>query len=120
VNACTLPGFCTGSPGRYLVSVFSGIPPTGAVESAQFALRLGIEVRGGRIHFRDLYDLMRWNPKTPDAQVVSFEDGFYAVTVLSSLPSSGIAGEAQQIYIYLEATTSKPTLNWDGVPLLCE
>jgi hypothetical protein len=40
VNACTISGFCIGSPGTYLVAVFGGAPASAVVALAQFKVRL--------------------------------------------------------------------------------
>jgi hypothetical protein len=120
VNACTISAFCTGSPGIYTVRVENGRPSNEAVAAAQFSLRLGLEVRGGSVHFRDLYDLMNWTRVTPASQVVSLDDGFYLVTVLSSLPTSGLVGDEQIIELHFELVSAKPQLQWTGVPQLCD
>ena len=120
VNACTISAFCTGSSGTYVLEVQGGAPSKEAVEAAQFSLQLGLEVRGGAVHFRDLYDLMNWTQVTPESQVFELADGFYLVTVLSSLAASELAGEDQRIEVHFESTSAKPQLNWTGVPQLCD
>ena len=70
VNAGTISGFCTGSPGKYVLTVLEGDPALGEVERAHFKARLGLEVSDGQVHFRDLYDLMNWRSTTPIGQVV--------------------------------------------------
>jgi hypothetical protein len=120
VNACAISGFCTGSPGRYSLNVFQGVPTPEAMERSQFKARLGLEVGDGCVHFRDLYDLMNWHAASPNEQVVRMPDGFYSVTALSSLPASGVAGDGQSIDLYFKSVSEKPALRWEGVPLLCE
>ena len=116
VNACTLTTFCTGSPGRFHLSLFDRSAPDKEVEGATMKLRLGIKVRGGVVCLRDLYDLMEWSAACPAEQQVRVLDGFYRLTVLSDPPASGVLGDRQKISIYFERMTRKPAIRWDGVP----
>jgi hypothetical protein len=73
-------------------------------------------VLDGRLCFRDLYDLMNWEPECPDAQTVSFVNGFYRVTAYTSPPPSGILGDGQAVWLHFERWHEKPKLAWSGVP----
>lgn len=116
VNACTLTAFCTGSPGKYQLCFVEGAASAEDETSATMKLRLGIEVRGGLICVRDLYDLLDWSAKCPAKQRIKLVDGFYRLTVLSNRPKSGILGDRQLITIYFERTPTKPVIRHRGVP----
>lgn len=102
VMECQLTAFGTGSPGSFRLRFSAGPPDESAVEAAAFKLRLGLQVRGGTVCVRDLYDLMEWSAECPSGQQLSVVDGWYRVTVFSSLPSSGILGDRQVIEVVLE------------------
>jgi hypothetical protein len=112
-------GFCTGSPGRYHLTFRCGYPSREKYEAYDLRLRLGIEVRDGRICVRDLYDLMAWIPECPVTQQVELEDGFYHISLLSSVPESSIRGRNQIIQVYLQRLDRMPELSHTGVPQLC-
>ncbi len=78
-----------------------------------------MQVRGGTVCVRDMYDLMEWSAGCPLAQQVPVVNGWYRVTVFASLPSSGILGDGQVIEVVLERVPCKPALRWEGVPSLC-
>ena len=119
VMDCQLTAFCTGSPGSYRLRFFDGPPDESAVQDAAFKLRLGLQVVGGAICVRDLYDLMQWRAECPPEQQLATPDGWYRLTVVSSPPSSGIVGDGQVIDVSLEEVRKKPALRWEGVPTLC-
>lgn len=50
----TIVGFCTSSPGDFILKFKSGYPNEEELNSSEFKLRLGIEVRDNRICIRDL------------------------------------------------------------------
>src|SRR4051812_8575663 len=60
VRECRLTAFGTGSPGRFRLAFHLGEPDAAAVWAAAAKVRLGLEVRGGRVCVRDLYDLRAW------------------------------------------------------------
>jgi hypothetical protein len=114
-----LTTFCTGTPGRFKLRFTVGEPNENAVEAAEFKLRLALDIQGGVLCVRDLYDLMHWSSECPKEQQLAISDGWYRLTVFSSSPDSGILGDGQTIDIRLEPTANKPRINWDGVPHLC-
>jgi hypothetical protein len=116
VNDCQISGFCTGSPGRYLLRLYDGPIDAAGLESAGAKVRLGIEVHDDELCFRDLYDLMAWEPDCADAQRVRLPSGFYRITVYTSRPASGIVGDGQTISLHFEAQAEKPRLAWSCVP----
>jgi hypothetical protein len=116
----SIVGFCTTSPGRYILKFRSGYPVESDLNSAEFKLRLGIEIRDGRICVRDLYDLMRWRKSCPDNQCIELENGFYHITLFGDVPDSGVLGDNQIIYVYLNRLNNMPELRYDGVPIYSE
>ncbi len=120
VMDCHLTGFCTGSPGDYILNVSIGHEPDAHLLSqAHFAIRLGLEVEGETVCFRDLYDLLDWNPDCPPTQSLGVPDGFHRITILSSPPPSGILGDGQVVHLWFEPVPTKPILHYHGVPMLC-
>lgn len=115
----SIVGFCTGSPGSYTLKLLRGYPDPKLMDSYRHVIRLGIEVRGGNVCFRDLYDLMEWSASCPSEQTVALDDGFYHLTVCTNLPESGIAGDNQRISIWFNNLNSMPLLRYNGIPMLC-
>lgn len=111
--------FCTGSGGNFKLVVYDGRLDDQGLQEAEFKLRLCLEIRGGEVYFRDLYDLMDWTADCPSSQKMKMMDGFYRITVYSSTPQSGIIGDNQTIYLHFEKVAQRPALKWDGVPQLC-
>jgi hypothetical protein len=116
----TIVGFGTGSPGDYVLKFKEGYPVDEQVLASEFKLALGIEVRDAAIVVRDLYDLMDWRSSYPEEQVVHVANGFYHVTLLGNVPSSGILGDDQEIDIYLNKLEKFPALRYGGVPMFSE
>ena len=108
-------GFCTGSPGTFHLKIREGYPSL----EFEFEIRLGIEVRDKRIWIRDVLDLMEWTKKCPKEQCLEIENGFYHITVCTNTPSSGIFGDEQEIYIFLNPLKEMPRLKYKGVPAIC-
>jgi hypothetical protein len=117
VNACTLTGFCTGSPGRYRLVLLDRGASAEEENQAAMKLRLGIEIRDGVMCVRDLYDLLDWSA-CPMEQQVPLRDGFYRLTVLSDPPERSFIGDNQRIAIYFERMPEKPIIRHAGVPNL--
>ena len=118
IYAGTIVGFCTGSPGDYIIKIKEGYPDDN--EDFDHSLRLGIEIREKCMCFRDLYDLLDWTVDCDVTQKIEIADGFYHITVCTNLPESEIYGDNQVIYIYLNKLESMPKLKYNGVPQLCE
>lgn len=116
----SIVGFCTSSPGRYILKLRSGYPIASDLNLAEFKLRLGIEIRDGRMCIRDLYDLMNWKKNCPSSQHIELENGFYRITLYGDVPSSGVLGDNQVIYVYLSRLDSMPELRYEGVPMFSE
>lgn len=119
IQAGTIVGFATGTPGRFHLSFLSGDPGEELLQNADFKLRLGLHCLGGMVCVRDLYDLMDWEPACPETQVIGLEDGYYRLTLCSDTPPSGVLGDDQNIDIYFERLDGLPDLAEHGIPTLC-
>lgn len=119
VRACTIAAFCTGTPGDFVLEVSDDPAGWAQINSTEFCISLGVEVRDQQMCIRDLYDLMEWSPNCPPDQRLSVENGFYRLGVHTSRPPSGIFGDNQRIGIVLERLSEAPNLDWQTVPLLC-
>jgi len=111
-------GFNTGSAGTYNLHIRGGYPSEKMLVEYPIAIRLALNVIGNKISFIDLYWLMEWSDYVPEEQTIDADEGIYHLTVLTGKPSSGILGDNQDIYIYLNKLEEMPDLKWDGVPFL--
>jgi hypothetical protein len=119
IQSGTIVGFMTGSPGRYILAFHAGYPDETYVQNCRFKLRLGLNCAGGIVCFRDLFDLIQWDPNCPLDQTLRIEDGCYHVTLCSEMPTSGSLGDDQIINIYLAKLEAFPRLAKQGIPTLC-
>ncbi len=115
----TIVGFATGTPGRFHLEFFIGYPPAEILAGADHTLRLGLHCVGGQVCFRDLYDLMDWDPDCPKEQTIELTDGYYHITLRSNTPVSGVLGDNQKIDVYLQPLEKFPDLAKQGIPKLC-
>lgn len=115
----SIVGFGTGSPGNFVLEFRNGCPHAEAVERSDYALRLGVLVKDEKIVFRDLYTLMEWHAECSDEPCINVQNGYYEVTLLSSLPESRVLGDFQSIHIFLNPCARMPQLKFPGVPMLC-
>jgi hypothetical protein len=120
IQAGTIVGFGTGSSGTFILELAKGYPSEEELAASEFKLRLGIEVKDGRVCFRDLYELLSWTADCPEDRTWSMENGFYHITLCSNTPESGILGDEQRIAIYFNRLPAFPRLANLGVPHLCE
>ena len=120
VNACRLSAIGTGTPGLFRIRLHEGTPPGDIDLQSVAAIRLGLEVRDTAICFRDLYDLMEWSASCPVEQTITWPDGFFRITVISSVPPSGVLGDNQLIDMHFERISEQPKLAWPGVPDISE
>lgn len=118
VSEGQLTTFCTGSSGDFHLRLSYGILDDRALDAADFKLRLGLEVREGLVCIRDLYDLMQWHPDCPVEQQVTLADGWYRLTVWSSMPLSGALGDHQAVDVHFERCNARPSLRSRGIPSL--
>ena len=90
-------GFCTGSGGNFMLKFREGYPKEDLLAEYPVVLRLGIDIQDEKLCVIDLFWLMEWSTKKPD---------------------SGIWGDEQTIFVYLNKLNSMPELTWPGVPQL--
>lgn len=119
VRAGTIVAFSTSSPGTFQLIVRNGKPTAAHWAQAEFKIVIPITVFDETVCIRDLYDLMKWNPVYPATQAFVAKNGFYAVHVSTTLPTSGLIGDSQTIELFFEALEAMPTLLVSGVPELC-
>lgn len=113
-------GFCTGTGGVFNLKFRTGYPSEDIDKNFPISIRLAIDVKGGKICVIDLFWLMEWSDECPPEQQILIDDGIYHMTVSTAKPKSGIWGDSQDIYIYLNRIAKMPELTWDGVPELFE
>ena len=111
-------GFCTGSPGNYLLKFRDGIPNEKVRENYPICIYLAIKIDGGKLFVKDLFWLMDWKAECPMNQQLNIDDGVYEMRVYTAVPPSGYYGDNQIIYIYLNKVNEMPQLAWCGVPPL--
>ena len=111
-------GFCTGSGGNYILKVRKGYPDSEISEQYPISIRLGIDIQDNKMCFIDLFWLMEWYDDCPAEQSIEIENGYYHITLLTCKPASGIWGDSQIIYVYLNKLSTMPELTWQGVPEL--
>lgn len=111
-------GFCTGSGGEYILKFRDGYPSDEIDEQYPISIRLAIVIEGGRLCIKDLFWLMDWNPECPEDQQIKLGNGVYHITLNTKLPESGVYGDDQEIYVYLNKVDKMPELMWEGVPQL--
>ena len=71
----SIVGFCTGSPGKYVLNIFQNEKPKIEKLNPDYAIKLCIKVEDGEIFFRDLYALLRWSEECSDDCKVKIENG---------------------------------------------
>lgn len=111
-------GFCTGSGGNYILKFREGYPEEKIDAEYPVSARLGIDVQDNEIHIVDLFWLSEWSTNCPPEQIVYLDKGFYHITLNTRKPDSGIWGDNQTIYVYLNRLQEMPKLAWTGVPQL--
>ena len=110
-------GFCTG-PGDYTLKFREGYPDEKLDEEYPVSLRLGIDIQDDKLCMIDLFWLTEWSKDCPEDQILTITPGFYHITLCTRKPNSGVWGDEQTIYVYLNKLDSMPTLKWNGVPTL--
>lgn len=111
-------GFNTGSSGDFVIKIRYGYPSEKMLAENPIAIRLAIEIKGGKVNIIDVLWLSEWSAIVPEEQSILIEDGFYHVTVMTKKPNTGILGENQEIYMFFKEIDRMPTLAWKGVPYL--
>lgn len=118
INKGDIVGFSTGTSGDFTLKFRSGYPSIEILNQYPLCIRLAIVVEGGRICVKDLFWLMEWNNDCPVNQQIEIEDGIYHITLCTNKPQSGIWGDNQTIFVYLNRLDEMPKMNWLGVPEL--
>lgn len=113
-----ITGVNTGSGGEYTLRFRDGYPDHQIDENYPICVRLALEIKGGNLCVIDLFWLMEWSRDCPAEQQIEIEDGIYHVTLSTAQPKSGIWGDDQIIYVYLNKLEKIPKLTWMGVPQL--
>lgn len=111
-------GFCTGSSGTFTLKFKDGYPTENLLAEYPVAIRLGIDIQDTKLCVIDLFWLTEWSAECPSEQTVPIEPGYYHITLCTKKPDSGIWGDKQTIYVYLNKLDSMPELMWSGVPML--
>lgn len=111
-------GFCTGSGGEYLLKFRYGYPSQDIDKEYPITIRLAINIDGGNLYVDDLFSLLEWNSDYDSKHKLLLDDGIYHITLCTNKPKSGIWGDNQVIYVYLNRLETMPKLMWTGVPFL--
>lgn len=111
-------GFCTGSSGEFILKFREGYPEEKLLAEYPVAIRLGIDIQDEKLCVIDLFWLMEWSSECPLEQTIPIEPGYYHITLCTRKPDSGIWGNKQTIFVFLNKLDSMPELNWPGVPML--
>ena len=119
IQAGTIVCFGTSSPGTFLLDFVSGYPDDDILNKSEFKLRLGIEIKNELVCVGDVFDLMDWTKEVSKERIVDLSDGYYHITLCSSLPKSGRIGDNQIILVYMNHLETMPKLANVGVPTLC-
>lgn len=113
-------GFCTGSGGEFTLKFREGYPEEKVNKEYPVTARLGIDIKDDKLCMIDLFWLMEWSADCPAEQILIIEPGYYHITLCTKCPDSGVWGDSQIIYVYLNRLDEMPALNWQGVPQLCD
>jgi hypothetical protein len=111
-------GFCTGTSGDFTLKFREGYPDEKILTEYPVALRLGIDIQDEKLCVIDLYWLMDWNSECPIEQIIPIDSGYYHITLCTRQPDSGVWGDEQTIFVYLNKLDSMPELKYLGVPTL--
>lgn len=111
-------GFNTGTSGKFNIKIREGYPNNITDKQFPVSIRLAIQVKGNKVSIVDLFWLMDWCDDVPEEQQVWVEEGIYHLTILTKQPDSGIWGDNQDIYIFMNKLAEMPRLSWNGVPQL--
>lgn len=119
IQAGTLVGFSVGESGEYALKFRAGYPDEDMTNKADFKYRLAVIVTDNKLVFRDMYDLTYWRPHDDESQVLHLGNGIYHVTLLTSIPQSGMIGDHQEIWVFFQKLETMPALSKVGMPYLC-
>ena len=111
-------GFCTGTGGDFTLKFREGYPKEELLAEYPVSIRLGIDIQDDKLCVIDLFWLSDWNPEIPEEQIVPIDPGYYHITLCTRQPDSGIWGDEQTIFVYLNKLNAMPELKYLGVPTL--
>lgn len=118
INKGEIIGISTGSSGECVFEWIEGEPKPEFYESHDFAFQVPINVTGGKIIIRDLYDLADWTKEPPVNQVLEIEDGLYSIIVVGSLQSVDYCLRTRDIYLFIVRDEDAFLAQWDTIPSL--
>ena len=104
--------------GKFTLKFREGYPEENLLTEYPVAIRLGIDIQDEKLCVIDLFWLMEWSTECPLDQIVPIDSGYYHITLCTRKPDSGIWGDKQIIFVYLNRLDSMPELAWPGVPML--
>ncbi len=111
-------GFCTGTGGEFTLRFRDGYPDESIIDEYPVCVRLGIDIKDDKLCMIDLFWLMEWSVECPKEQILNIVPGYYHITLCTKCPESGVWGDNQTIYVYLNKLNEMPELVWNGVPQL--
>ena len=111
-------GFCTGSQGDYILKFREGYPNEQMDMIYPISIRFAIIIDDETLYIRDLFDLTDWGSYCDEKYKLHIENGIYHITLNTKIPSSGIYGDNQEIFVFLQKLDEMPKLTWKGVPQL--
>lgn len=116
VKECRLTGFRLAAAAEVQLVVFddkADVDYARDCGTADFGIRLGLEVKAGGVCFRDWQDLAHWNATCPPSQQVALAAGFYRISAMTSRTA---AGQRPRIYLYFEKWPERPRFPVRGIP----
>ena len=118
MNECRICAIGTRWPMRDYWLHFSSTMDHAVIARASDHVLLGLEVTKRQLCVRGGDDLFKWDPKCPDEQLVTLDDGIYMVTAIM-VPYDGDG--PVRIYLHFASTFARPELGYARVPeLFCE
>ncbi len=111
-------GFNIGTGGEFEIKIREGYPNYEISKQYPISIRLAINVKGNIISIVDFLWLLEWCNDVPEEQQIQVEEGIYHLTILTTKPYSGIWGDNQVIYIFMNRLKQMPELSWNGIPQL--
>lgn len=118
INRGEIIGISTGSSGECVFEFREGEPKPNFYENHDFAFQVPLNVEGGKIIIRDLYDLLNWTKEVPSNQVLEVEDGLYSIIVVGSLQDVDYCLRTKDIYLFLVKDDDAFMAQWNEIPCL--
>lgn len=118
INKGEIIGIATGSSGECVFKFLDGEPDGEYWAGHDFSFQVPINVKGGRIIIRDLYDMLEWTSEVPMEQTLEVEDGLYSIIVVGSLQNLGNCIRTKDINLYLVRDEDAFLAQWKSIPRL--